>query len=132
MLIDSLFAFIQRQKIVAQFHEWLAGAGLLYLKENNEKIGTVFTTHATILGRTLSSSDIDLYNVWDKIEPDKEAYKYSIEAKHSLEKASANSASVFTTVSEITGMEAQHLLGRKPDVLLLNGLDISKFPTLKS
>jgi len=131
MLIDSLSHSYKGKKIVAQFHEWLAGAGLLYLKENNPKIGTVFTTHATILGRTLSSSDIDLYNVWEKIKPDEEAYKYGIEAKHLLEKASANSANVFTTVSEITGMEASHLLGRKPDVLLLNGLDISKFPTFE-
>jgi len=131
MLIEALSSVFDGKKIAAQFHEWLAGAGLLYLKNKNVKVGKIFTTHATILGRTLSSAGVDLYNVWDKINPPEEAYKYFIEAKFLVEKNSAINADVFTTVSEITGMEAEHLLGRKPDVLLPNGLDISKFPTFE-
>ena len=91
----------------------------------------LYSTHATTLGRTLASSGIDLYNVWDKINPDEEAYKYNVEAKHLVEKNSAEFADVFTTVSEITGMEASHFLKKKPTVLLPNGLDINKFPTFE-
>ena len=131
MLIEKLSSCYKGKKIVAHFHEWLSGAGLLYLKKKNLGIGTVFTTHATILGRTLASSNIDLYNVWDKINPDQEVYKYNIEAKHLVEKNSAAFADAFTTVSEITGMEAEHLLKKKPDFLLPNGLDISKFPSFE-
>ncbi len=131
ILLEKLIHLYLGKKIIAQFHEWLSGAGLLYLKKRNAKIATVFTTHATILGRTLASSRVDLYNVWDKIKPEEEAYNYGIESKFLVEKCSAIFADAFTTVSEITGMEAEYLLGRKPDVLLPNGLDISKFPTFE-
>jgi len=131
MLLEKLSKCGAGKKIVAQFHEWLSGAGLLYLKKKNVKVATVFTTHATILGRTLANSNVDLYNVWDKINPEQEVYKYNIESKHLIEKNSAAFADIFTTVSEITGMEASYLLKKKPDVLLPNGLDISKFPSFE-
>ncbi len=131
VLIEKLSKAAADRKIVAHFHEWLSGAGLLYLKKKDARAATVFTTHATILGRTLASSNVDLYNVWDKINPDQEVYKYNIESKHLVEKNSAAFADVFTTVSEITGMEAAYLLKKKPDVLVPNGLDISKFPSFE-
>ena len=130
-VIERLSNCYKNKKIVAHFHEWLSGAGLLYLKKRNGRIATVFTTHATVLGRTLANSNVDLYNIWDKINPDQEVYRYNIEAKHLVEKNSAAFADVFTTVSEITGMESSYLLKKKPDVLLPNGLDISKFPTFE-
>ena len=130
-VIQKITTIFPDKKLVAQFHEWLAGSALLYLKNNNVKISTVFTTHATILGRTLASSNVDLYKYIKKFDPTKEAYNYGIEAKFLLEKQAAQKSDVFTTVSEITGIEAQYLLGRKPDVLLPNGLDMEKFPTFE-
>ncbi|MBI2657674.1 hypothetical protein HYX08_03190 [Candidatus Woesearchaeota archaeon] len=130
MLLEKLSGCFSGKKI-AHFHEWLSGAGLIYIKKKNVKMAAVFTTHATMLGRTLASSNVDLYNVWDRINPDEEVYRYGIEAKHLVEKVSAALSDVFTTVSEITGMEAEHFLKRKPDALLPNGLDISKFPSFE-
>ncbi len=132
-VIESLKPSFNNKKIVAQFHEWLSGAGLLYLKSRKARIGTVFTTHATMLGRTLASEDINLYEILNKINPDEEAKKRgpSIFAKFQMEKQCALNANVFTTVSEITGIEAEKLLSRKPDVILPNGLDMSKFPTFE-
>ena len=131
MLIEKLSACYKDKKVAAHFHEWLSGIGLIYLKKKKVKIASVFTTHATVLGRTLASANVDLYNVWNKINPDEEVYKYNVEAKHLVEKNSAALADVFTTVSEITGMEAEYLLKKKPDALLPNGLDIIKFPTFE-
>jgi glycogen(starch) synthase len=124
---------VWKDGIVAQFHEWLAGAGLLYLKKNKVKVGTVFTTHATTAGRALASADVNIYQMLDRINADEEARKRGpgTWAKHLLEKACAKNAGAFTTVSEITGMEAEAFLGRKPDVLLFNGLDMEKFPTFE-
>jgi glycogen(starch) synthase len=124
---------VWKNGIVAQFHEWLAGAGLLYLKKNKIPVGTVFTTHATTIGRALASADINIYQMLDRINADDEARKRGggCWAKHSLEKACAKNASVFTTVSEITGIESEAFLGRKPDILLFNGLDMQKFPTFE-
>jgi len=119
---------------IAHFHEWLSGGALLYLKApkvDKTNIKTIFTTHATILGRTIASSGKDLYKLIKNINPDEEARRYNIQAKHLTEKASANVTDIFTTVSEITGYEAEHLLGRKPDLILPNGMDMSKFPTLE-
>lgn len=131
-LIEEL-SKVYDKKIVAHFHEWLAGAGLLYLRHQNAKVGTVFTTHATTLGRSLAMQERDIYEQLESIDSDAEAKKLgsSVWAKHCLEKQSALNAHVFTTVSDITGLEAEHFLGRKPDVLLFNGLDMSKFPTFE-
>ncbi len=123
-----------KKKVAAHFHEWMAGAGLLYLKrKGNSKVkaATVFTTHATVLGRTIAGSGGSLYEMIDSMEPAKEAYNYGVQAKHLTEKACAENCDIFTTVSEITSLEAEKILGRKPDVLLLNGLDMRKFPTFE-
>ncbi len=114
-------------KIVAHFHEWLAGAGLLHLKETNSNVKTVFTTHATSLGRTLAFHSINFYKIIDEINPEEDARKYNVFSKHSIEKSCAQNADIFTTVSEITGVETEKFLGRKPDIILPNGLDIEKF-----
>ena len=121
------------KRSVAQFHEWLAGAGLLYLRHNKVNIGTVFTTHATTLGRSLAMQERDIYEQLERIDADAEAKKLgpSVWAKHLLEKQCAQNAHVFTTVSKITGIEAKHFLGKTPDVLLFNGLDMSKFPSFE-
>ncbi|HYD03446.1 MAG TPA: glycogen/starch synthase [Alphaproteobacteria bacterium] len=122
---------LSSQKIVGHFHEWLASFGLLYLKKNCKEIATVFTTHATMLGRTLASNGIDLYSTINSIDPVHEAYRFGIQEKYSTEKAAALSADVFTTVSDITGVEAEKFFGRKPEILVYNGLDAEKFPSFE-
>ncbi len=121
----------KERRAVAHFHEWLSGAGLLYLKSRKANAATVFTTHATVLGRAMSSANIDLYGVFGKIKPDEEARSMGLQAKHLTEKAAAQNADIFTTVSEITGLEATSLLGRKPEIILPNGLNLDKFPTFE-
>lgn len=120
----------KNKKMVAHFHEWMSCGGLLYLKRKGVKIGTVFTTHATMLGRTLAANNVDLYRHMDKVDPQKEAYKWELHPKHQVEKASAKESDVFTTVSEITAIEAEKILGKKPDLLLYNGLNIDHYPSL--
>ena len=101
---------------IAQFHEWMCGAGLLYLKRHCPPVGTVFTTHATMLGRSLSGNGRDLYSMLaTKFDPRREAASLGITAKCSMETASAREADCFTTVSDITAEEASVVLGRKPD-----------------
>lgn len=131
ILIEEMSRLLKGKKVVAHFHEWLSGAGLLYLKRSKNKIGTVFTTHATILGRTLAHHNVDFYSILHEIEPEKEIIRYNIKSKHQLEKAIAQSCDVFTTVSEITGLETKCFFGRKPDVLLFNGLDAEQFLALE-
>lgn len=126
-VIEKLVSLLKGKHLAAQFHEWLSGAGLLYLKGHGVSCGTVFTTHATTLGRTLAFHNIDFYSRFKEINPDEQARALRVHEKHQLEKQAALHATVFTTVSEITGLEAEHFLGRKPEVILPNGLDANQF-----
>lgn len=116
--------------IVAHFHEWLAGIGLILSRTRHLDVSTVFTTHATLLGRYLCAANLDFYNNLDQFNLDKEAGDRGIYHRYCIERAAAHSAHVFTTVSEITSLEAENLLKRKPDIITPNGLNVKKFSAL--
>jgi len=114
-------------RLIAHFHEWLGSAALPQLSAEGLPIATVFTTHATSLGRYVASSGDDLYARLATIDADREAERFGIDTQHAIERAAARSADVFTTVSPITGEECVHILGREPDVVTPNGLDLARF-----
>ena len=128
--IYNLYIRSQEETAIAHFHEWMCGAGLLGVKQMAPEIGTVFTTHATILGRSLASSGVDIYMNMENISPQREANNHNIAAKYSMEVAAAREADCFTTVSDITAAEAKNFLGRQPDVITTNGLDMEHIPDL--
>lgn len=118
------------RRAVVQAHEWMTGASLLYLQERIPSIGTVFTTHATMLGRALASLGITPdHTAEDKGLGGKSvsqlAEDHGVQAKHSLEGVCARKADAFTTVSSITAAEAELLHERKVAPLLPNGIDLS-------
>ncbi|MCD6229244.1 MAG: glycogen/starch synthase [Candidatus Diapherotrites archaeon] len=123
--------------IVVHFHEWLCGAGLLYLKSRNVPVGLVFTTHATTLGRSLAESGYMLYDkindglAKNEIVEEKLAYDFGVHTKHQIEKASAIESDAFTTVSDVVNDEAQYILGKSADVVTPNGIDVNKFPNME-
>eukprot|EP01111_Echinosteliopsis_oligospora_P015713 TRINITY_DN6296_c0_g1_i1.p1 TRINITY_DN6296_c0_g1~~TRINITY_DN6296_c0_g1_i1.p1 ORF type:complete len:630 (-),score=190.40 TRINITY_DN6296_c0_g1_i1:91-1980(-) len=117
----------QKLKVIAHFHEWQAAVGLLCCANMNLPVATIFTTHATLLGRYLSAGRVDLYNQLQHLNPDEEASKRGIYHRHWIEQQAALRATVFTTVSEITAYEAELALKRKADVILPNGLKLDKF-----
>jgi len=109
---------------VAQFHEWMTASGLLYLKTHLPEVGTVFTTHATMLGRSLSSTGLPPSAALGQRTPEQAADSIGVRSKHSMEGVAAREADVFTTVSQITADEAELLHRRTADPLLPNGLDL--------
>uniref|UniRef100_A0A7N8X2W7 Glycogen [starch] synthase n=1 Tax=Mastacembelus armatus TaxID=205130 RepID=A0A7N8X2W7_9TELE len=113
--------------VVAHFHEWLAGLGLVLCRHRQLPVATIFTTHATLLGRYLCAGNVDFYNNLAEFNLDKEAGDRQIYHRYCLERAAAHCAHVFTTVSQITAIEAEHLLKRKPDIVTPNGLNVKKF-----
>ncbi|XP_060533405.1 glycogen [starch] synthase [Cylas formicarius] len=117
-------------KIVVHFHEWQAGIGLIALRTKHVRVATVFTTHATLLGRYLCAGNTDFYNNLDKFAVDEEAGKRQIYHRYCMERAASHLAHTFTTVSDITGYEAEHLLKRQADVITPNGLNVKKFSAL--
>ncbi|MCF6405335.1 alpha-glucan family phosphorylase [Chitinophaga filiformis] len=115
-------------RIIAQFHEWMTGAGVLYLEKNVPQVATVFTTHATVLGRTLAGSGLPFYNMADKVDAAARAADYHVTAKYSLEKTAAATADCFTCVSETTARECRIFLEKYPDYVTPNGFDTGIAP----
>ncbi|KAG9510702.1 Glycogen [starch] synthase, partial [Fragariocoptes setiger] len=113
--------------IVAQFHEWMAAIALVLIRIRHLDIATVFTTHATLLGRYLCAANVDFYNNLANFATDNEAGDRQIYHQYCMERAAAHSAHVFTTVSEITALESEHLLKRCPEVITPNGLNVKKY-----
>lgn len=117
-------------KVIAHFHEWMAGLPIPGLRKDNLNIKIVFTTHATLLGRYLAMNDNQFYDHLPFYNWEQEAINFNVKAIVEIERASAHGAHVFTTVSELTGRECTHLLGRTPDLILPNGLNIQRFEAL--
>ncbi len=115
------------QKVLVHIHEWMAGSCISDLRREKVPVTVVFTTHATLLGRYLAMNDPEFYEHLAFFDWEKEARYFNIEASIRLERAAAHGAHVFTTVSRVTAMECEHLIGRVPEMILPNGLNINRF-----
>ncbi|MBP6871044.1 MAG: alpha-glucan family phosphorylase [Bacteroidales bacterium] len=122
------FHFTSRERIIAHFHEWMTGAGVLYLEKYVPQAGTVFTTHATMLGRAIAGNGKLLYENMEKLDAGALAHSYQVTSKYSLERCASNVADCFTTVSEITSRECKLLLGKETDFVTPNGFDPGIIP----
>jgi glycogen(starch) synthase len=129
-LFIRLSAVIGNRQILAHFHEWMAGVAIPRIAHLRLPVATVFTTHATLLGRYIAGDSPDFYNHLPFINAEEQAAKYQIYARFAIERAAAHACTVFTTVSEVTDAEATQLLGRKADAIVPNGLNIQRFSAL--
>ena len=128
-VIESFTTFYREYpRVVAQFHEWMTGTGVLYLEKQAPWIATAFTTHATVLGRSIAGNNRPLYSKLSGYNPVQTAHEFNVVSKQSLEKTTASIADVFTAVSDITGRECGAFLGKKPDVVTPNGFEESFVP----
>lgn len=130
LVIKSIcdFVGIADKKVVAHFDEWTTGMGLLYVKKQLPSVGTIFTTHATSIGRSICGNNKPLYDYLKGYNGDQMAAELNMQSKHSLEKAAAHAADCFTTVSDITAIECEQLLERRPDVVTPNGFEANFVP----
>lgn len=110
-------------RVIAHFDEWTTGMGLLYLKNREPRISTIFTTHATSIGRSICGNGKPLYDYFHQYNGDQMATELNMQSKHSLEKAAAHNADCFTTVSEVTARECEQLLQIRPQVVTPNGFE---------
>lgn len=117
------------KRMIAHFDEWTTGMGLLYIKSVLPQIATVFTTHATSIGRSICGNGKPLYDFLPAYNGDQMASELNMQSKHSLEKAAARQADCFTTVSEVTARECKQLLERQPDVVTPNGFEENFVPS---
>ena len=110
-------------RVAAHFHEWMTAAGGLYLRRESPYVATLFTTHATVLGRSIAGNGMALYKDLTTFNADDLARRFGVTAKHSIEKKAAANSDVFLTVSGITAVECRYLLGHEADAVTPNGFE---------
>ena len=132
-VIKSFYHFykLEDKKVAALFNEWMLGMGALYIQKQLPAIATLFTTHATSIGRSIAGNNKALYAYMDGYNGDQMAGELNMEAKHSLEKQTALHVDCFTTVSDITARECKQLLDKAPDIVTPNGFEPNFVPTGK-
>lgn len=116
-------------KVIYHANEWMCGLGALYINNKLPQIGTVFTTHATSIGRSIAGNMKPLYDYLFAYNGDQMAEELNMQSKHSIEKQTAMHVDCFTTVSDITAVECKELLDKPVDVVLPNGFDNSFVPS---
>lgn len=121
---------ISMRPVIAHFHEWMVGTAVPELKVSGLPVSTVFTTHATQLGRFLAMNDPWFYDHLPFVDWYQESIRFNCLSKVLIERSAAINSGVFTTVSDVTALECVQLLGRKPDVITPNGLNIERFVAL--
>lgn len=112
-----------KQKVVYHGNEWMTGLGLLYIRKHYPQIATIFTTHATSIGRSIAGNNKPLYDYLFAYNGDQMAGELNMQSKHSIEKQTAHHVDCFTTVSDITARECSELLDKPVDVVLPNGFE---------
>ena len=129
-VIESFYNFynLSDKKVTALFNEWMLGMGALYIQKQLPAIATLFTTHATSIGRSIAGNNKALYAYMDGYNGDQMAKELNMEAKHSLEKQAAHHVDCFTTVSDITARECKQLLDKAPDIVTPNGFEPNFVP----
>ena len=135
LVVESLYkwsvergAWSEDTKVIYHANEWMCGLGALYINSTLPQVGTVFTTHATSIGRSIAGNMKPLYDYLFAYNGDQMAGELNMQSKHSIEKQTAKYVDCFTTVSDITANECKELLDKPVDVVLPNGFDNSFVP----
>lgn len=125
LVVESLYKYVVKpnSKVVYHGNEWMTGLGLLYIHKHQPEIATIFTTHATSIGRSISGNNKPLYGYLSAYNGNQMAAELNMQSKHSIERETAANVDCFTTVSDITARECQELLDKPADVVLPNGFE---------
>ena len=130
-VVESFYrfsGFTKDDNVIYQAHEWMTCLGALYVQKAVPEVATIFTTHATSIGRSIAGNNKPLYDYLQYYNGDQMAQEFNMQSKHSIEKQTAFYADCFTTVSDITASECKALMDKMPDVVLTNGFEDSFVP----
>lgn len=134
IVMESYYQFhnlSKKNNVIAHFNEWMTTFGAFYIREFVPEIATIFTTHATSIGRSIAGNHKPLYNYLNEYNGDQMAFELNMQSKHSTEKTAAHIVDCFTTVSSITGTECEQLLDKIPDIITPNGFEDDFVPSGK-
>lgn len=132
LVVESYYNHIlkgQCEHVVYQAHEWMTGLGALYIQKHVPEVATIFTTHATTIGRSIAGNHKPLYEYLFAYNGNQMAQELNVQSKHSIERETAHHVDCFTTVSEVTNRECAELLDKPVDVVLMNGFEKDFVPS---
>ncbi len=138
MVMESLYRHLNTPKnriplnFCAHANEWQTAFSIFYLRDHCPQIATLFTTHATSIGRSIAGNGKPLYDYFEAYNGDQMAYELNMVSKHSVEKQAARWADCFTTVSDITARECKQLLDKPVDIVTPNGFEPTFVPKGKA
>ena len=144
MVMESLYHYLvksqesrvksqkPRANVCMHANEWQTAFSIFYLQDNCPEIATLFTTHATGIGRSIAGNGKPLYDYFEAYNGDQMAYELNMVSKHSVEKQAARWADCFTTVSDITARECKQLLDKEVDIVTPNGFEPTYVPKGKA
>ena len=132
MVMESLYHYLPNGNVCMHANEWQTAFTIFYLQEHCPAIATLFTTHATGIGRSIAGNGKPLYDYFEAYNGDQMAYELNMVSKHSVEKQAARWADCFTTVSEITARECKQLLDKPVDIVTPNGFEPTFVPKGKA
>lgn len=129
-VVESYYHYFldETKRVVYQAHEWMTGLGALYVQKHVPAIATIFTTHATTIGRSIAGNGKPLYDYLFAYNGNQMAEELNVQSKHSIERQTAHHVDCFTTVSDVTARECLELLDKQPDVVLPNGFEMDFVP----
>lgn len=132
LVVESYYNHVLKGKcehVVYQAHEWMTGLGALYIQKHVPEVATIFTTHATTIGRSIAGNHKPLYEYLFAYNGNQMAQELNVQSKHSIERETAHHVDCFTTVSEVTNRECAELLDKPADVVLMNGFEKDFVPS---
>lgn len=132
LVVESYYNHVlkgQCEHVVYQAHEWMTGLGALYIQKHVPEVATIFTTHATTIGRSIAGNHKPLYEYLFAYNGNQMAQELNVQSKHSIERETAHHVDCFTTVSEVTNRECAELLDKSADVVLMNGFEKDFVPS---
>lgn len=130
LVVESFYLFYlgATKRVIYHGNEWMTGLGLLYIQKHVPAIATIFTTHATSIGRSIAGNNKPLYDYLAGYNGNQMAAELNMQSKHSIERQTAHHVDCFTTVSDITARECAQLLEKPVDVVLPNGFENNFIP----
>ena len=132
LVVESYYNHVlkgQCEHVVYQAHEWMTGLGALYIQKHVPEVATIFTTHATTIGRSIAGNHKPLYEYLFAYNGNQMAQELNVQSKHSIERETAHHVDCFTTVSEVTNRECAELLDKPAEVVLMNGFEKDFVPS---
>lgn len=118
-------------RIAMHSNEWQTAFSIFYVRHYCPQMATLFTTHATGIGRSIAGNGKPLYDCFEGFHGDQMAEELNMVSKHSVEKEAAHWVDCFTTVSDITARECAQLLDKAVDIVTPNGFEPDFVPTGK-